>query len=256
MPVSRSARRRRAPRAAISASASATASRAPAAARSNAASCASAAPAASRSTPARCRWGRASRPRWRRSAPSSSACRRDDVTVVAGDTAVIPHGQGGFASRQTITAGSAVHMAAVAVREKALTVAAHLLEASPQDLEMQATAAIEVAGTDRRITLAGGGRGGVRRAGLRHAGQFRAGPRKHAELHPERAHLRHRLPRRRGRGRHRHLRRAHPALRRGQRLRPRHQSDDRRGPDRRRRGARHRQFAAGMDGATTRTRSR
>ncbi len=37
----------------------------------------------------------------------------DSVTVVAGDTAVIPHGQGGFASRQTITAGSAVHLAAV-----------------------------------------------------------------------------------------------------------------------------------------------
>jgi carbon-monoxide dehydrogenase large subunit len=76
----------------------------------------------------------------------------DQVTVVAGDTAVIPHGQGGFASRQTITAGSAVHMAAVAVREKALAVAAHLLEASPQDLEFR-DAAIEVAGTDRRITL-------------------------------------------------------------------------------------------------------
>src|SRR5262249_18636106 len=42
----------------------------------------------------------------------------DSVTVVAGDTAVIPYGQGGFASRQTITAGSAVHMAASAVREK------------------------------------------------------------------------------------------------------------------------------------------
>jgi carbon-monoxide dehydrogenase large subunit len=69
----------------------------------------------------------------------------DDVTVVAGDTAVIPHGQGGFASRQTITAGSAVHMAAVAVREKALAVAAHLLEASPQDLEMK----------DGRIDVAG-----------------------------------------------------------------------------------------------------
>jgi carbon-monoxide dehydrogenase large subunit len=76
----------------------------------------------------------------------------DEVTVVAGDTAVIPHGQGGFASRQTITAGSAVHMAAVAVREKALAVAAHLLEASPQDLQFR-DAAIEVAGTDRRVTL-------------------------------------------------------------------------------------------------------
>jgi carbon-monoxide dehydrogenase large subunit len=76
----------------------------------------------------------------------------DTVTVVAGDTAVIPHGQGGFASRQTITAGSAVHMAAVAVREKALQVAAHLLEASPQDLEFK-DAAIAVVGTDRRVTL-------------------------------------------------------------------------------------------------------
>jgi carbon-monoxide dehydrogenase large subunit len=74
------------------------------------------------------------------------------VTVVAGDTSVIPHGQGGFASRQTITAGSAVHMAAVAVREKAMVVAAHLLEASPQDLEMR-DGNIEVAGTDRRTTL-------------------------------------------------------------------------------------------------------
>ena len=75
-----------------------------------------------------------------------------DVTVIAGDTAVIPHGQGGFASRQTITAGSAVHMAAVVVREKALQVAAHFLEASPADLEMR-DGGIEVAGTDRRITL-------------------------------------------------------------------------------------------------------
>jgi carbon-monoxide dehydrogenase large subunit len=72
--------------------------------------------------------------------------------VVAGDTAVIPHGQGGFASRQTITAGSAVHMAAVAVREKVLAVAAHFLEASPRDLEM-AGGRISIAGTDRSITL-------------------------------------------------------------------------------------------------------
>ncbi len=52
----------------------------------------------------------------------------DTVTVMAGDTAVIPYGQGGFASRQTVTAGSSVHLAASAVREKVLEVAAHLLE--------------------------------------------------------------------------------------------------------------------------------
>ena len=61
----------------------------------------------------------------------------DSVTVVAGDTAVIPYGQGGFASRQTITAGSAVHLAATAVREKMLAVGAHLLEADLEDLELR-----------------------------------------------------------------------------------------------------------------------
>jgi carbon-monoxide dehydrogenase large subunit len=69
----------------------------------------------------------------------------DSVTMMAGDTAIIPHGQGGFASRQTITAGSAVHLSAVAVREKVLAVAAHLLEASPGDLEMR----------DGRVDVAG-----------------------------------------------------------------------------------------------------
>jgi aerobic carbon-monoxide dehydrogenase large subunit len=61
----------------------------------------------------------------------------DTVTVMAGDTAIIPYGQGGFASRQTITAGSAVHLAAVVVREKVLSVAAHLLEAGVDDLELR-----------------------------------------------------------------------------------------------------------------------
>jgi len=61
----------------------------------------------------------------------------DSVTVVAADTAVIPYGQGGFASRQTVTAGSSVHMAALAVREKLLSVAAHLLETSVEDLELR-----------------------------------------------------------------------------------------------------------------------
>jgi aerobic carbon-monoxide dehydrogenase large subunit len=69
----------------------------------------------------------------------------DHVAVAAGDTAVIPYGQGGFASRQTITAGSAVHMAAVAVREKALKVAAHLLEVGVDDLELR-DGRVEIAG--------------------------------------------------------------------------------------------------------------
>ena len=179
----------------------------------------------------------------------------DTVTVMAGDTAVIPYGQGGFASRQTVTAGSAVHLAAVAVREKALEVAAHLLEAGRDDLAMR-DGRIEIAGVPgsglslREVAEAVSGV-----PGYAMPGQVRAGARKHAELPAERAHLWRRLPRGRGRGRHRDLRRVHPALRHRQRLRPHHQSDDRRGPDRRRRGARDRQCALRMDGLRRRRRS-
>jgi len=76
----------------------------------------------------------------------------DDVTVVAGDTAAVPLGQGGFASRQTVTAGSSVHLAAVTVRVKALRVAAHILEASQEDLVMR----------DGRIEIAGAPGSGLR----------------------------------------------------------------------------------------------
>ena len=69
----------------------------------------------------------------------------EQVSVAAGDTAVIPYGQGGFASRQTVTAGSAIHLAATAVREKALAVAAHLLEANVGDLELR-NGRVEIAG--------------------------------------------------------------------------------------------------------------
>ena len=93
--------------------------------------------AGSRSIRARCRWGRVSRPRWRKSVPSNSCVATDNVTVVAGDTAVIPYGQGGFASRQTITAGSSVHLAATRCARRVLGVAAHLLEAGVEDLELR-----------------------------------------------------------------------------------------------------------------------
>jgi aerobic carbon-monoxide dehydrogenase large subunit len=60
-----------------------------------------------------------------------------DISVTAGDTATIPLGLGGFASRQTVTAGSSVHLAAIAVRDKALAFAAHVLEASVADLTLR-----------------------------------------------------------------------------------------------------------------------
>jgi carbon-monoxide dehydrogenase large subunit len=56
------------------------------------------------------------------------------VTVVLGDTDATPFGLGAFASRQAVIGGGAVALAARAVRDKALRIAAHLLEAAPPDL--------------------------------------------------------------------------------------------------------------------------
>ena len=61
----------------------------------------------------------------------------EDVTVVHGDTQNVTQGFGGFASRQTVCAGSSIHLAAGAVRKKVMAIAAHLLEASAEDLELK-----------------------------------------------------------------------------------------------------------------------
>ena len=60
----------------------------------------------------------------------------EQIKVVAGDTSVVSLGLGGFASRQTVTAGSSVHLAAKAVADKAKKVASHMLEAAEHDLEL------------------------------------------------------------------------------------------------------------------------
>ena len=60
-----------------------------------------------------------------------------NVDVVTGDSSVVPMGIGGSASRQTVTAGSSALLAAQEVRDKALKVAAHMLEASEEDLEIE-----------------------------------------------------------------------------------------------------------------------
>ncbi|HEX4411421.1 MAG TPA: xanthine dehydrogenase family protein molybdopterin-binding subunit [Xanthobacteraceae bacterium] len=58
------------------------------------------------------------------------------VIVTAGDSGKVSMGFGGFNSRQTVMAGSSAHVAAVKVREKALLVASHLLEADASDLDI------------------------------------------------------------------------------------------------------------------------
>ena len=58
-----------------------------------------------------------------------------DITIEEGDTDTAPYGLGTYASRSTPTAGAATAMAARKLREKARLIAAHLLEANPDDLE-------------------------------------------------------------------------------------------------------------------------
>jgi carbon-monoxide dehydrogenase large subunit len=58
------------------------------------------------------------------------------VTVVHGDTDLIPLGVGTYASRSLQLGGVAVHKAAVDVKEQARRVAADMLEASAADLEL------------------------------------------------------------------------------------------------------------------------
>ena len=57
-----------------------------------------------------------------------------DVTVLHGDTAVVPLGLGTGGARGTGVGGSAVYLAAQSLKEKAKKVAAHILEAAPDDV--------------------------------------------------------------------------------------------------------------------------
>ncbi len=61
----------------------------------------------------------------------------DDVRVVDGDTNATDFGLGAFASRQAVTAGNAVHLAARQVAEKARQAVSHMLEVAPEDLEIK-----------------------------------------------------------------------------------------------------------------------
>ena len=78
----------------------------------------------------------------------------DDVVVVQGDTASAPFGGGTGGSRTAVVAGGAAREASLEVREKAVQIAAHLLEAAPEDLEV-GVGRVTVRGTPGRgVTLA------------------------------------------------------------------------------------------------------
>ncbi|MPY86316.1 MAG: molybdopterin-dependent oxidoreductase [Luteitalea sp.] len=60
----------------------------------------------------------------------------DDVVIVHGDTAKVPFGWGSYGSRSAAVGASALKMALNKIRDKAAGIAAHLLEAAPEDVEM------------------------------------------------------------------------------------------------------------------------
>jgi carbon-monoxide dehydrogenase large subunit len=61
----------------------------------------------------------------------------DWITVVGGDTAAVPFGVGTFASRSGVTAGNSIADAARQVRAKLVAAAAALLEAAPDDVDIE-----------------------------------------------------------------------------------------------------------------------
>ncbi|HET8614965.1 MAG TPA: xanthine dehydrogenase family protein molybdopterin-binding subunit [Actinomycetales bacterium] len=76
----------------------------------------------------------------------------EDVEVLHGDTAVSPKGLDTYGSRSLVVGGIAVVKAADKVIEKARVVAAHLLEANPDDLEF-ANGSFTVRGTDQSKSI-------------------------------------------------------------------------------------------------------
>jgi len=73
-------------------------------------------------------------------------CDIADVVLVQGDTASSPMGPGTGGSRSAVIAGGAAQTASVRMRDKIVQIAAHVLEAAPEDLEVKASV-VSVKGT-------------------------------------------------------------------------------------------------------------
>src|SRR5438309_10078508 len=58
----------------------------------------------------------------------------DDIEIVHGDTGVVQFGMGTYGSRSGALGGSAIHLALGKIKDKAKKIAAHLLEAAPEDI--------------------------------------------------------------------------------------------------------------------------
>ena len=75
-----------------------------------------------------------------------------DIKVMYGDTDNTPYGLGTYASRSTPVGGAATAVVSRKLRDKARKLAAHLLEASEEDLEWE-PGKFTVRGTDQSVTI-------------------------------------------------------------------------------------------------------
>jgi hypothetical protein len=78
--------------------------------------------------------------------------RIEDIQILQGDSAVVAHGTGTYASRSAVLAGGAATLASRLLKEKVIRAASHLLEAPVEDIEA-ADGRVFVGGTDRSLTF-------------------------------------------------------------------------------------------------------
>ena len=76
----------------------------------------------------------------------------DSVDIVHGDTGKVPFGMGTYGSRSAAVGGVALMNALEKIKTKARKIAAHLLEASEDDIEFK-NGQLSVAGTDRSVAF-------------------------------------------------------------------------------------------------------
>ncbi|MBA3474047.1 MAG: molybdopterin-dependent oxidoreductase [Rubrobacter sp.] len=90
---------------------------------------------------------------WSQIAADALGVTPDDVTVLHGDTAVVPFGRDTYGSRSLAVGGIAVHLACEKVVDKAKKIAAHMLEAAEDDIEFEG-GKFSVAGSpDQNVTI-------------------------------------------------------------------------------------------------------
>ncbi|MCC7369243.1 MAG: xanthine dehydrogenase family protein molybdopterin-binding subunit [Chloroflexi bacterium] len=77
----------------------------------------------------------------------------DDIIVIHGDTAQVAAGNGTGGSRGVVQGGSAMLLASNQVRDKAVRIAAHLMEVSPDDIEVVGGGYAVKGAEDRKKTI-------------------------------------------------------------------------------------------------------